>query len=140
KGQLDENIQLYKVSNLTKPVEGEYDIESVRLVSVFQETRVGKVRVNQKDNFWVYLDSINNLMQDFKEKEQKSAEELKLDDIFYSINSERKKSKEIVKTVLSAKDFLNNKKNKNISTNQLKDSSMENNKLNRIYASMIKKK
>src|SRR5699024_6285825 len=65
KGQLDENIQLYKVSNLTKPVEGEYDIESVRLVSVFQETRVGKVRVNQKDNFWVYLDSINNLMQDF---------------------------------------------------------------------------
>src|SRR5699024_10752139 len=65
KEQLDENIQLYKVSNLTKPVEGEYDIESMRLVSVFQETRVGKVRVNQKDNFWVYLDSINNLMQDF---------------------------------------------------------------------------
>src|SRR5699024_2729879 len=140
KGQLDENIQLYKVSNLTKPVEGEYDIESVRLVSVFQETRVGKVRVNQKDNFWVYLDSINNLMQDFKEEAKKSSEELKLDDIFYSINSERKKSKEIVKTVLSAKNFLNNKKNKNISADQMRASSLEDDELNSKYADLRKEK
>jgi len=140
KEQLDENIQLYKVSNLTKPVEGEYDIESMRLVSVFQETRVGKVRVNQKDNFWVYLDSINNLMQDFKEEAKKSSEELKLDDIFYSINSERKKSKEIVKTVLSAKNFLNNKKNKNISADQMRASSLEDDELNSKYADLRKEK
>src|SRR5699024_9491764 len=140
KEQLDENIQLYKVSNLTKPVEGEYDIEMIKLISVFQETKVGKVRVNQQDNFWIHLESVKNLTMDFQEKEQKSAEELKLDDIFYSINSERKKSKEIVKTVLSAKDFLNNKKNKNISANQLRASSLENNELNSKYANLRKEK
>lgn len=138
--QLDENIQFYKVSNLTKPVEGEYDIESVKLISVFQETEVGKVRVNQQDNFWIYLENIEDLTLDFKEEERKSVEELKLDDIFYSINSERNKSKEIVKTVLSAKDFLNNKKNKNISSDQLRISSFENKELNNKYSELKKEK
>src|SRR5699024_3495837 len=139
KEQLDENVELYKVSNLTKPVEGEYDIESVKLISVFEETRVGKVRVNQRDNFWINLEEINGLSLDMDRFEKKT-EELKLDDIFYSINSERKKSQEIVKTVLSAKEFLSNKKNKNISKDQLRSSSRNDKELNNKYNELKKEK
>src|SRR5699024_2878665 len=138
KDQLDDNIQLYKVSNLTKPVEGEYDIEALKLISVFQEAKVGKARVNQQDNFWIDLESIDNLTLNLGEEGQKSIEELKLDDIFYSINSERKKSKEIVKTVLNAKDLLNDKKNKKIDSNQLRASSHSDEELNSKYNELKK--
>lgn len=138
--QLDENTQLYKVSNLTKPVEGEYNIESIKLISVFKEIGVGKVLLNQQDNFWIYLDNIDGLNLDFTDEVQKSVEELQLDDIFYSVNSERNKSKEILKTVLSAKDFLNNNKNKSISSDQLRNSSFEDEELKKHYNELKKEK
>ncbi|HLR67004.1 MAG TPA: hypothetical protein VK105_07685 [Virgibacillus sp.] len=142
KNQLDSNIEFYKISNLTKPVEEVLDVESIKLISVFKETRIGKVRINQSDNFWVHLDSISDLnLEDYVEI-QKSDEELKLDDIFYSINIERNKSKEIMKTVLMAKDFLNDKKNKNksINTEYLRTASANTNELENKYKELKNEK
>lgn len=142
KNQLDENIQFYTVSNLTKPVEGDYDIESLKLISVFKKTEVGKVRVNHSDNYWIHLENITDLDLDISSDNQKSIEELKLDDIFYSINLERNKSKEIVKTVLSAKDFLNDKKNKNksVNTDHFRSISPDDSELKNKYNELQKEK
>lgn len=142
KNQLSPNVQFYKVSNLTKPVEGELDIESIKLISVFKEARVGKVRINQSDNFWIHLEHISGLCLEDHVETQKSDEELKLDDIFYSINVERNKSKEIINTVLSAKDFLNDKKNKDkhINTDHFRHTSIDGGELENKYNELKKEK
>ncbi|WP_020006184.1 hypothetical protein [Salinicoccus albus] len=111
--QLEENTPLYKLSSLTKPVEGELDIASLKLLSVFEQLGVGKVCVNDSDNYWISLGNINGLDLNLESDDEKSLEKLHLDDLFHSVNLERSKSKDIVKTVLSAQEFLNDKKNKN---------------------------
>ncbi|CAM2895396.1 hypothetical protein [Salinicoccus roseus] len=102
----------HKISNLTKPVEIE-SVESLRLVSVFRKARVGKVLVNEDAFYWVALDDVgeDTLKQIATlEDEVKSEVELYIDDIFYSVNVERNKTKEMMSTLLSAKDFLKGKK------------------------------
>lgn len=103
------NVDLHKVSSLTKPV-SDIEIESVKLVSFFKECRVGKVIVNDSDAYWL---STKNIKVDdalIVEPEATSIEQLHLDDLFYSVNLERNKSKDIVKTVLAAKDYLKSSK------------------------------
>lgn len=138
--QLEENTPLYKLSSLTKPLEGDYEIETLRVINLFEKTGIAKVRLNNSDNYWVSLSNMGNLEYDFLENDKKSMEKLQLDDLFYSVNMERKKSKDIVKTVLSAKDFLNNKKNKSISSDQLRNSSFEDEELKNKYNELKEEK
>lgn len=102
----------YKISNLTKPVEIEA-VESLKLVSVFRKAQVGKVLVNEDAFYWIALENVDEetLGQIASlEEEVKSEAELHLDDLFYSVNLERNKTKEMMSTLLSAKDFLKGKK------------------------------
>lgn len=103
------STDLHKVSSLTKPVT-DIEIDSIRLVSFFKECQVGKVIVNDNDVYWLSTKNINIDESLLDEPEEPSVEQLQLDDLFYSVNLERNKSKDIVKTVLAAKDYLKSSK------------------------------
>ncbi|MFD2830015.1 hypothetical protein [Corticicoccus populi] len=119
---VDSNIlkdkAMYKVSSLKSPTTEEVKIENPRLVTVFKNSKIGRVKVNNKQFFWIELygmDDLINGLDEEKEKERSINQKI-LDDIFYGIKIERNQSKEIVKTILSAKKYMKAKKKNNLSS------------------------
>ena len=109
---IEDDIVFYKFSNLTGEVEDIDEIETARVVSVFQENRVAKIIINGSQNYWVSLDYLPELnVPEIKDTIDQNT--LDFNEIMYSINEERTKTKDILKSVLSAKDFVSKKKGKN---------------------------
>jgi len=114
--------EFYLISNLTKPVKEIPNFNNAKLLSIFPNNKIGKIQLG-KNAYWMNLSKLNNFEMPELGLESKSEEQLVLDDILYGVDLERNKSKEMVKSVLSAKDYLgNNKENKQL-MNELKKGS-----------------
>lgn len=102
---------LYKVSKMEEIHNEGVDISNPKLVSIFKESGIGRVQANKKEFYWITLDGLENYIANIiLEAKKKSQTEKEIDDLFYAIYRERQQSKELVKTVLSAKDYLKTKK------------------------------
>lgn len=100
-------LELFKNSDMKKTVTEELYFEDPQIILIFKNNKLGRIKINKKDFYWISLngleDRIGNLTENIKER---SLEQKYIDDIFYSVDLERRKSKEIVKTVLSAKSYI----------------------------------
>lgn len=105
KGKLD----LYKFSNLTNEVTEDIEIESLKLTAVFIENNIAKVQINNSLNYWVSMDQLPTINVPSYDEKQDSLD-LYYNDLLQSIEEERSKTKEILKSVLSAQEFASNKK------------------------------
>lgn len=104
---------LYKVSKMNEPYTEEVIFSSPCLVSVFKESNIGRLQANSKEFYWTSLDGLEDYTAELKSSAaDKDREQMEIDDLFYAVNKERKHSKELVKTVLSAKSYLKSKKAK----------------------------
>lgn len=101
--------ELFMISNLTKPVVELPEFEEGELTSIFPANKIGKIKYN-KNFYWIDISQLKDLKIPELNLEYKSEEQLLIDDIFHSVLVEREKSKEMVKSVLSAKDYLSGKK------------------------------
>lgn len=119
-----DHLNFYTTSSIEKNVNIEYEIENLKLVSIFKRNLIGKVVINSNVTCWIDLKQLKGIdFTDIHEK-RKVEQEILLDDLIYSINVERNKSKEIIKTVLDAKNYLNKKslKSKDIEKQHLRSS------------------
>lgn len=106
---IKEDLSLYKFSNLTNEESEVVDIERIKIVSAFKTNNVAKIKINGELNYWVSLDELPSI--EIKDETiVPDQDELYFEDLIHSINIERTKTKEILKSVLSAKEFISNKK------------------------------
>src|SRR5699024_10554116 len=96
------------------PIKNKIEIDNPYIAFTFKGNKIGRIKVNKKDFYWIKLDELNEKFNSFEPEfiNERTEEQKYLDDIFYSINVERNKSKELVKTVLEAKKYLKTKKEK----------------------------
>lgn len=106
---ITKELSLFKFSNLTGEQEKINDIDTLKIISIFKVNGIAKVLVNGDQNFWVSIDELPKLKSKLIATKM-SVEHLHFEDLVYSINDERTKTKEILKSVLSAKEFLNSNK------------------------------
>lgn len=111
------DFELFRQSNLTKPAE-DLTVEELKMTAVFKKNKVGKVLSNNEEYFWIsYKDAKESILKQVEavpDSTAKSIEKLELDDLLYSVNLERGKTKDILKSVLSAKKYLKGGKSGNI--------------------------
>ncbi|SDL25114.1 TolC family protein [Lacicoccus qingdaonensis] len=101
--------EVYMISNLTKPVVELPDISDAELVSIFPTNQIAKVKV-KKAFYWMSSSQLKNInIPELKINHKSEAQKI-MEDIFHSVQVEREKSKEMVKSVLSAKNYLSGKK------------------------------
>lgn len=137
-----ENKDLYKFSNLKKPIEEEIVIEKPKIVYFLKKSNSARLKVNSKDYYWIKLDYLKNKIENVESYSliNKAHDEKLIDDIFYSIEVERNKSKELVKSVLSAKKYIQSKKEreKEIKMSHLKSSFLNAKSKRDEYSEIIK--
>ena len=102
--------ELYKVSKLHEPYTEEVLFSEPKIISVFLESGIARIRANKKEFYWISLDGIEDYVSELKVDAEKDRTQKEIDDLFYAVNLERDHSKEVVKTVLSAKEYLKSKK------------------------------
>src|SRR5699024_259790 len=105
--------KLYKLSSLNKIYDNKIFYNRPKLITIYKQNNLGRVKVNSKEFFWTTLDGLENYTADYNNNEESLSLEQKIyDDIVYGINLERQHSKEMLKTVLDARKYLNSKKAK----------------------------
>lgn len=104
-GELD----LYKFSNLTNEETENIDIEKMKITGLFEQNKVAKLQINSSLNYWVAIEQLPEFNTSL-ESNKMTGSDLYFDDLIQSIEDERAKTKEILKSVLSAQEFANNKK------------------------------
>jgi len=125
----------FKTSKMHENSNDEVILEEPVLISIFKKSNIGKIKVNSKEYYWIYLDGLENYTDQIQDNDfSKSNEQKQIDDLFYAVKKERQHSKEIVKTVLSLKEYMKSKKNKNkldydLATNNELRKELENMKL-----------
>ncbi|MFC3900392.1 hypothetical protein [Aliicoccus persicus] len=107
--ELNESLEFYKFSNLTQEESEVIDIDKLKVTAILKQNKIAKVLVNGSLSYWVDLSKLPkvNIAENNNSVIQS---DIYYDDIIYSINDERNKTKEILKSVLSAKEFVSNKK------------------------------
>jgi len=116
------DTEFYLISNLTKPVKEIPNFNKAKILSIFPNNKIGKVQLG-KNAYWMDLLELKNVKLPKLSLEHESEQQLVLDDILYGVEQERNKSKEMVKSVLSAKDYLSNNIGNKELMNELKKSS-----------------
>lgn len=111
------DFELYNQSNLTKPAE-DVTVNEMKIIAVFKKNEIGKVLVNNEEYYWFSFSAASKpLLEKIAEVTMpcdKSREKLELDDLIYSIYQEREKTKDIMKSVLSAKNYLKDGKSSGV--------------------------
>src|SRR5699024_708127 len=113
---------IYMISNLTKPVVELPDLSEAELVSIFPSNKVAKIKA-EKSFYWMTTSQLKNIDIPKLKISHKSEPQKIMEDIFHSVQVEREKSKEMVKSVLSARNYLSNKKGDTNFLNTLKRNS-----------------
>lgn len=125
-----EKSSMYVSSSLKNEIQEDLKIESAKIVVLFSRLGICKIQVNNKDMYWTEVSNLEDIesirLQHQDLQREITYDEKHLNDIFYSINIERNKTKQILKTVLSAKEFL---KGNNNFTETLKNENREINRL-----------
>lgn len=103
--------EFYKTSKMSEASNEEVILTEAVMISIFKKSNIGKVKVNSKEYYWVYLDGLEEYTEQIQESSfSKSNEQKQIDDLFYAVKKERQHSKEIVKTVLSFKEYMKSRK------------------------------
>lgn len=103
--------ELFKTSKMHESATEEIEFLEPVLISIFKKSNIGKIKVNSKEYYWIHLDGLEEYTEKIKlSSSNKSKEQKQIDDLFYSVKKERQHSKEIVKTVLSFKEYLKSKR------------------------------
>lgn len=102
--------ELYAVSKLHEPYTEEVLFSEPKIISVFPESGIARIRANRKEFYWISLVGIEDYVSELNVDAEKDRTQKEIDDLFYAVNLERNHSKEVVKTVLSAKEYLKSKK------------------------------
>src|SRR5699024_11211957 len=106
---LKNNEELYRVSDLSGIIDDKIDINKLKVISVFPINEIVRIQVNESEMYWTSLKNFQEIDEFMLAKEQnneKSIEDKMIEDILYSVEIERNKTKKIVKSVLSAKELL----------------------------------
>src|SRR5699024_6726201 len=101
---LKNNEELYKVSDLSEIIDDKIDINKLKVISVFPINEIVRIQVNESEMYWTSLKNFQEIDEFMLAKEQnneKSIEDKMIEDILYSVEIERNKTKKIVKSVLS---------------------------------------
>lgn len=104
------SMEFYNVSSLSGQIKEEIDMNNIKLVLAFHEKKLAKVQIDEGNMYWTSFDNIEgiyNLINNDNNISEKTDEEKIIDDILYSVEIERNKTKKIVKSVISAKEFIN---------------------------------
>lgn len=102
--------KLYTVSTLNNAIDDQVDINTFTLVLAFHSIKIAKLQIDDKEMYWTPLSNIENINEVLNMSSQnfeKNEEDKLIEDILYSVDIERNKTKKIVKSVISAKEFLN---------------------------------
>lgn len=99
--------ELYILSNLSKPVTEIPEFENGKILSIFRKNNIGKIQLD-KNVYWVDLTLLSEITIPSPELENKNIEQLKYEDLMYSVDQQKTKAKEMLKTIISAKDYINN--------------------------------
>lgn len=101
---------LYKSSDLKKAVNIEVELNKPKIISFFKLNKVGKIKINKDDYYWISLDGLDKYLPNTNYGDNnKDYLQKYVDDIIYALNRERRQSKEIVKTVLTANNYIKSK-------------------------------
>lgn len=106
---LKDNNELFKVSDLSGIIDEEIDINKLKVISVFPINKIVRIQVNENEMYWTSLENFRKIDEFILVKEpniEKNIEDKIIEDILYSVEIERNKTKKIVKSVLSAKELL----------------------------------
>src|SRR5699024_7515548 len=123
------DIEFYLISNLTKLVNEVPYVDNAKILSILPNNKRGEIQLG-KNAYWIDLLKLVNVEIPNLRLEYKSVEQLVLNDILFGVEQERNKSKEMVKSVLSAKDYLsNNKENKKLMNELKKNSNTDTNEI-----------
>ncbi|MBF0753087.1 hypothetical protein E4T89_02295 [Jeotgalicoccus nanhaiensis] len=115
KGNLKNSQELFTVSSLSGQIKEKIDINTVKLVLLFHIKKLAKLQINDKEMYWTSFSNIENITEILSQSDdtfEKSKEDKLIEDILYSVDIERNKTKKIIKSVISAKEFINLNKDK----------------------------
>lgn len=99
-------IKLYKQSSLTSEVANEFEIKEINIIAIFKSLGILKIKFENEKNYWTDSKYFPSEMFEEINLIDKNETQRFIDDLLYSVNLERFKTKEIAKTILSAKEFL----------------------------------
>lgn len=100
------DVDLSILSNLTKPVTEVPDFERAQLLSVFCSNNTVKIQLD-KNVYWTSLSQLSNFEMPELSMEDVTTEQLHYDDLIHSAEETFEKSKNMLKTIISAKDYIN---------------------------------
>ena len=97
--------KFYNNINLDRLEMIEKEIHSITLKTVFEKLSIGEVVINDSDSYWVDLTKLGGIEEElsYYRMNDMDFDRYLVEDLLYSMNLERLRSKEIVKTALSLK-------------------------------------
>ncbi len=102
-----DETEIYTNSKLNNPVSNVPEFKNGLLNAAFFKHGIASVII-QGNTYWTRLDALRSIDIPHITKKEKSLEQLKYDDLFYSVEESKQKSIDMLKTIIGAKDYLNN--------------------------------
>jgi len=99
--------EIYSNSKLNNPVSHVPEFQKGLLNAAFLKIGIASV-VIQGNTYWTPIESLIGINIPELANEEKSIEQLKYDDLMYSAHESKQKSIDMLKTIIGAKDYLNN--------------------------------
>lgn len=101
------NSEIYLHSDFTKIVSDLPDFNQGYLRSIFPSNKIGKLKLGTS-YYWLDIRTLNDVILPDSNFERKTKEQMEIDDLMYSIEMQKQKSIDMLKTIISAKDYINN--------------------------------
>src|SRR5699024_8198917 len=74
--------EFYKTSKMSEASNEEVILTEAVMISIFKKSNIGKVKVNSKEYYWVYLDGLEEYTEQIQESSfSKSNEQKQIDDL-----------------------------------------------------------
>lgn len=106
----EENIKdavIYSNSKLNNPISNVPSFQDGLLKTAFYKQGIASVII-QANTYWISIDSLRNVELPRIEGKEKTKYQLQYDDLIYSTEEQKQKSIDMLKTIIGAKDYLNN--------------------------------
>lgn len=100
------NVELYILSNLTKPIFEIPEYDNSKLLSFFKNNNIGKIQLDN-NVYWADLTTLKDIKLPNPTLDYKNIDQLRYEDLLYNVEKEQAKSKEMIKAIISAKDYIN---------------------------------
>lgn len=102
-----DETEIYTNSKLNNPISNIPEFQNGLLNAAFFKHGIASVII-QGNTYWTQLNSLKSIDIPHIPEQEKSIEQLKYDDLLYSVEESKQKSIDMLKTIIGAKDYLNN--------------------------------